>query len=431
MSQVLRPTNNGVVPEVQTSVSQQRLNVLSEQYVDLNNLRSRPTEWVAGGRPVYRRLPATGERYQVDFFNFVNESNVLSSNQTLEGVEKVGYVYTPYGESINGPTSTEVISSQGNKVLLIKAGVILWEYGKTEVLPTLIDMEVLEVLSGKYTLAYQLIYDDEPVPKLYEVSDFSLAGLPMDITSSTDSVVGWRFPPVNSFITTTALSWSNEDSYFPSYTQPTEAYLQWKVDYGQSYTKVLLRCPPGTAYEGTATLSYVDLGVFSPVSTVSVSRDSVGQFFEFTVDSPQYQTEWNVTFSSLTVSVQSVFVSGSLTLLESQAAPSPKAALVMYPANTLPRFVENTQGERVPAVYCVLAEVDVDSNFTIENVEDLRTIIHRDYEPVADWLTKPFDQDLTNLYEQVSNYSTLWMKPESCLTQEYVGLEQYQVQVEA
>ena len=431
MSQQLRPTDGGVTPEVQTATTQQTLKVLSEQYVDLNNLRSRPTEWVAGGRPIYRRLPATGERYQVNFFNFVTESNILSSNQTLEGVEKVGYVYTPYGDSINGPTSVEVIASESNQVLLVKAGVILWEYGKTEVLPTLIDLQVLDVLSGKYTLAYQLVYDDAPVPKLYEVEDFSLAGIPMDITASTDPIVGWRFSPVDAFITNTSLSWSNEDSYFASYAQPTEAYLQWKVDYSQAYTKVTLRCPPGTAYSGTATLSYVNSGVLTPVSTTSVLRDSTGQYFEFLIESPEYQTEWNVTFSSLTVSIQSVFVSGSLTLLESQAAPSPKAALVMYPAGALPKFVENTQGEKVPAVYCALANVDVSSGFTVEEIEDLRTIIHRDYEPVADWLTKPFDMDLINLYEQVSNYATLWMEPASCLTQEYVGLEKYQVQVEA
>ena len=431
MTQFLLPTDGGVVPEVQTTTATQTLNVLSEQFVQVNKLQSRPTEWVAGGRPIYRRLPATSERYQVNFFNYVVESNVLSSNLTLEGIEKVGYVYVPYGESINGPTSSEVIAADTNKVVLVKAGVILWEYGKTEVLPTLIDLEVLEVLSGKYTLAYQLVYDDAPVPKLYEVEDYSLSGVPMTVTSSTDSVVGWRFAPVNAFITNSTVSWSNEDSYFPSYAQPTQAFLQWETEYGQAYTKVVLRCPTGTAYTGTATLSYVDSPGLVPVETVSVSKDSTGQYFEFTVESPQYETGWNVTFSSLTVSVQSVLVSGSLTLLEPQAAPSPRATLVMYPANSVPKFVENTQGERVPAVYCLLADVDVDSNFEVSQVTDLRTVIHRNYEPVADWLTKPFDQDLIDLYEQVSNYSTLWMSPPVCMKQEYAGLEKYQVQVEA
>jgi hypothetical protein len=431
MSQQLNPTNGGVVPEVQTTVTQQSLNVLSEQFVDVNNLRNRNTEWSADGRPIYRRLPAVSERYQVNFFNLVSESNVLSSNKTLEGIEKVGYVYTPYGSSINGPTSAEVIASSTNKVILVKSGVILWEYGKTEVLPTLIDLEVLEVLSGKYTVAYQLIYSDDPIPKLYEVEDFSLAGIPMEITSSSDSTVGWRLSPVNAFITNTSLSWSNEDSYFPPYAQPSEAFLQWQVEYAQAYTKVVLRCPPGTAYDGTATLSYVESTDLISVSTVPVKRDSTSQYFEFLVESPEYQTSWNVTFSSPKVSIQSVFVSGSLTLLESQAAPSPRASLVMYPENSMPVFSVNAEGEKVPITYCILANVDVNSDFEITNVEDLRTIIHRDYEPVADWLTKPFDSDLINLYEQVLNYPTLWMKPSSCMGQEYVGLEKYQVQVEA
>jgi hypothetical protein len=203
------------------------------------------------------------------------------------------------------------------------------------------------------------------------------------------------------------------------------------VDYGQAYTKVTLRCPSGTAYTGTATLSYVNVTTLSPVSTVDVKKDTTGQYFEFVIDGPEYQTEWNVSFSSPSVSIQSVLVSGSLTLLESQAALAPRASLVMYPANAVPRFIENTQGERVSATYCLLANVDVNSSYEIENIEDLRTIIHRDYVPVADWLTKPFDSDLINLYEQVSTYSKSWMSPTESLKQEYASLEKYQVQVEA
>ena len=429
MSQQLLPRDNGVVPQVQTTTTTPRLNVLSRQFVETYKLQSRPTEWVPGGRPVYRRLPATSERYQVNFFNFVTESNVLSSNQTLTGVEKVGYVYTPYGDSINGPTSTEVVASSTKSTVLVKAGVILWEYGKTEVLPTLIDLRVLDVLSGKYTLAYQLVYDDAPVPKLYEVEDFSLSGTPLTVTASTDSVVGWRYPAVNAFIGN-SLPWSNEDTFYPTFAQPTTALIQWETEYTQSYSKVVLRCPSGTAYDGNATLSYVGSSGSVFVKTVSVSRDSAGQFFEFNVDKPEPQTAWNVEFSSTSVSVQSVSVSGSLTLLEPQAAPSPRAALVMYPAGALPSVVTNTVGETVPATYCVLANVGVNDNFEVESVEDLRTVIHRDYVPVADWLTKPFDQDLTDLYEQVSEYPTLWMSPSACMKQEYNGLEKYQVRVE-
>jgi hypothetical protein len=102
----------------------------------------------------------------------------------------------------------------------------------------------------------------------------------------------------------------------------------------------------------------------------------------------------------------------------------------MYPAGALPKTVINSQGEEVPATYASLAQVDIDNNFTITKIQDTREIIHRDYVPVADWLTTPFDQDLINLYEQVSDYDTLWMAPPSCLKQEYANLETDLITVE-
>lgn len=430
MSQQLTPINGGVVPEVQTATASSRLNVLSTQYIQVNNLQSRPTEWVPAGRPIYRRLPATAETYQVDFFNVVNESNIVGNTFVDRGIEEVGYVYVPYGLSINGPFSAEVVTSDTKKDLLIKSGAIVWKYGKVEVLPTIVNMEVLDVLSGKYEVAYQLVYDDSPLAKLYEVSDFALTGLPLNITASTDSVIGWRYPAVNAFLNTENIFWANEDTYFPTYSQPATAYLQWESDLGQAYKTLTLRCPSGTAYSGTATLSYVDGTTLTPVTTVSVSSDGSGQFFQFSVEEPVLQTGWNVTFSSTQVSIQSVTVSGAITLLEPQASLSPRATLVMYPVGTLPKTVLNAQGRQIPAAYCTLAEVDIDANYTVTRVQDTRSIIHRDFVPVADWLTAPFDEDLIDLYEQVSEYDPLWMAPLSCMRQEYAKLSSDQITVE-
>ena len=431
MSQQLTPINGGVVPEIQTTTAQSRLNVLSPQYIEVKGLQSRPTEWVPRGRPIYRRLPATAETYQVDFFNVVNESNITGNTFVGDAVEEVGYVYVPYGLSINGPFSVEVVTSDTKKDLLIKAGNIVWKYGKVEVLPTIVNMEVLDVLSGKYDVAYQLIYDDSPIPHLYEVSDFGLMGLPLNITASSDATIGWRYPAVNAFLNTSDNFWTNEDTYFPTYAQPSTAFLQWESELTQAYKKLVLRCPAGTAYSGTATLSYVNNSVLTPVGTVGVSSDTQGQYFQFDIEAPDLQTGWNVTFSSTSVSIQSITVTGAVTLLEPQAALSPRAALVMYSVGTLPKTVTNNQGEQVPAAYCLLAEVDVDANYTITRVQDTRSIIHRDFTPVADWLTVPFDDDLINLYEQVSGYSPLWMAPPTCMDQEYEKLTSDQIVVEA
>ena len=431
MSQQLTPINGGVLPEVQTTAASSRLNVLSPQYIDIKKLHNRPTEWVLKGRPIYRRLPATSDTYQVDFFNLINESNILGNTFIREGVEEVGYVYVPYGLSINGPFSSEVVLSDSKKDLLIKSGAIIWKYGKVQVLPTIVNLQVLDVLSGKYDVAYQLVYDDSPLPHIYEVSDFALTGLPLNITSSVDTIIGWRYPAINAFLNTSDNFWANEDTYFNPYAQPSTAYLQWESELTQAYEKLTLRCPSGTAYTGTATLSYVNGSVLTPVSTVSISSDSAGQFFGFTVEEPVLQTGWNVTFSSTNISIQSVTVSGAMTLLEPQASLSPRAALVMYPVGTLPATVQNSQGEQIPAVYCTLAEVDIDANFTVTRIQDTRSIIHRDFVPVADWLTAPFDEDLIDLYEQVSGYASLWMSPTNCMAQEYAKLFSDQIEVEA
>jgi hypothetical protein len=166
------------------------------------------------------------------------------------------------------------------------------------------------------------------------------------------------------------------------------------------------------------------------VGTTSVSKDSSGQYLEFNIEQPVLQTGWNVTFSDVKVSVQSITVSGNVTLLTPQAVASPRARLVMYPVGSLPKTVVNASQKEVPAVYASLAEVDIGRNYNVLDIDDARFMIHRDYTPVSDWLTKPFDQDLINLYEQVSGYSVLWMSPPKCLNQEYFNLRTDLVTVE-
>ena len=415
MSQQLTPTNGGLIPEVQTTLRPSRINLLSPQYIEAKNLESRPTEWVPGGRPIYRRLPAISETYQIDFFNIVPESNVGPGY-----IEEIGYVFVPWGESALGSSSVLVSVSESKGDLIVSSGNLVWKQGKTFVYPALINLEVLDVLNGKYDLAYQLIYNDEPLPYQYSVTDFALTGLPLTITASTDSITGWRYPAVNAFLDTTTLNWSTEDSYYPSYAQPTSSYIQWDSALAQSYTSITLRCPTGTAYTGTATLYYVNNGVLSEVTSSEVSSDTTGQYFTLNITEQVLQTGWRVEFSSTKISIQSITITGVITLLEKPSVSVPRASLVLYPSGTLP----------VGETFCSLAEITVNNEFQVTKLKDTREIIRRDYTPVADWLTKPFDTDLINLYEEVSTYPTTWMNPPTAMKQEYAGLTQYQVIVE-
>ena len=425
MSQQLFPVNGGVQTVQTSSTSTGRLQVLSRQYVVTKGLEERPTEWVAGGRPIYRRLPAISETYQIDFFNVVPAANTAVQAK----VEEIGYVFVPWGLGDGSANSLLVSASESKKDLLIKGGTIVWKYGNTQVLPTIVNLEVLEVDLGRYDLAYQLNYDDSPIPKLYRVEDFALVGQPLTITSSTDSVIGWRFPSVNAFLNRADRMWANQDTYLPAFAQPASSYIQWTSGLTAAYSRIQLRCPPGTVYSGTATLNYYSGTTYTLVSTVPITSDSTGQYFDFTID-PKFQTGWQIVFSSLDISIQAITVTGVVTQLEKQAAASTRAVLVLYPSGTMPKTVENASGETVPATYCTLATVEVSPAFKVSSITDSRYVIHRDYQPVADWLTLPFDEELINLYEQVEDYSNLWLAPPSCLKQEYLALEQDQIIIE-
>ena len=424
MSQQLVPINGGI-QEVQTTVFQQGLTVLSPQYIQVNGLEGRPTQWVLGGRPIYRRLPGTSETYQIDFFNIAPARNTAVAVE----YEEIGYVYIPWGAPETGANTLKVSLSESKKDLLISNGTIVWKYGNTEVLPVIESLPIVEVLPGSYELAYQLIYDDSPIQKLYEVKDFALTGQPLTITSSTDSIIGWRYTPLNAFLNSSDRFWANKDTFFPSYAQPTQSFIQWTSTLASSYSKIVLRCPANTAYSGTATLNYYDGNNYTLVKEVEIGRDSDGQFFEFNID-PRFQTGWQVVFSSLDVSIQSILVSGVVTLVEKQAAQSSRATLVMYPIGTSPKTVKNADGIVVPATYCSLAYLDVGPGYQVDRLEDTRFIIKRDYQPVSDWLTLPFDENLIDFYEQVSNYPSFWMAPPSCLKQEYASLTKNQIKVE-
>jgi len=426
MSQQLIPIDGGV-QTIQTSTQGRTISTLSDQSIEVKNLRTRETEWIPGGRPIYRRLPAVSETYQVNFFDIIPASNTAIQ---LDTVQDVGYVFIPWGEGIFGPTSLEVVASATFENLIVKSGQVVWKYGTIAVPPTILNLQELDFDSGRYLVAYQLSYDDSPVEHLYQVNDYLLTGTKLLITSSTDSVIGWRYPALNAFLSSDTF-WSNQDSYFPPSTQPTSTFLEWVSgdDLPSAFSKVVLRCPSGSSFSGSATLSYVLSSGPQEVVTASVSLDDTSQYFEFLIPSPSFQTGWRVDFTDLNMKIQTITVSGIVTKMTKKAGASSRCALSIYPENAVPNTVTNTNGEEIPVTYCNLAFIDVGSDYLLQDIQDIRPIIHREYKPVADWLTKPFDEELIDFYEQFSGYSVLWMNPVVCMSQEYPSLELYGVEL--
>ena len=408
MSQQLVPINGGM-QQVVTTTSRVTTDLLSPQYIIANSLQSRPTEWVPGGRPIYRRLPATSETYQIDFFNIVSPPDTAVEAR----LEDIGYVYVPFTENSEGPTSIFVTSSDSSQDLLIRGGRIVWKNGGVQVYPALVNLENLLVGEGSYFLAYELLFDNPVEQKVYSVNNFALTGQPLTITSSTDEIIGWRYPGINAFLNTTTTFWSTNDSFFPSYAQPTESVLQWESPLGAAYSNIVLRCPVGTAATATAELFYITSGGVEILAASALPLvDSASQYYEFVMQSPAFNTGWKVVWSNLNVAIQSITVSGAVTLGKRSSVPSTKASLVLYPQHAIP----------FTSTFCPLANISVDNSYNITSIQDIRFVIRRDYVPVADWLTRFFDDNLINLYEQVLEYPKNWMNPPTCMKQEYVAL---------
>lgn len=418
MSQQLSSLTGGVVP-VQAGITTSSVKVLSPQYVGAKNLESRPTEWVPKGRPIYRRLPAVGETYQVEFF--------------ADG--EIGYVYIPWGNGLTGPGSLAVQKISDTSIL-ISSGAIIWKYGSNPVNSTLVDFTQINLESGRYVVCYELVYDDAPLLNQYGVQNFSLKGQPLDIFSSTDSINGWRYPAVNAFLNEENLFWSTYDMNVDVSVLPTQAILGWASENPSAYGEIKVKFLKDSLipYSSTPVLEYLVNGswVFATNGVYSLEEEEL--YTKFTINEPTFNNGWRIIWEGVTVPklrVQDVLVTGSITIETKPSGPGTYASLALYPENSLPRTTVNTLGEEVPATYCELAIIDVNEYFEVsDKIEDIRYIIHRDYKPVSDWLTIFWDENLTNLYEQVNHYPETWMNPLTSLEQEYGYLETFNITVQ-
>ena len=408
---------------------------LSEQYKRAKNLRVRPTEWNPAGRPIYGRLPAASEKYQEEFF--------------AEGGQ--GYVLISPGGDIFGPGSLHVGESENLDALLIENGVIVWKEGTTPVYRAVVDFKELEVEDGRYLVCYQLLYDDAPEPLPFLVTDYSLAGLDfnvMDSASLSFNKVGadaqdpWPFPGSYAFAPSGAgLTWRNYLDVInqephsssgtkpgvPEYAQPLLAELQWdsplpwKLDTIRVRTTLSTNVPPCSYYTSTGDPD----SPWTIVQTQEAQVDSEGYYWEFLTDMvPQnsWKLDWPI---GSKVDAYGITVSGTLYLLARPTTERARAQLAIYPTNLVPKDES----------LCRLAIISVDNyrltrkpNGQLWN-EDIRDIVRRDFEPIANWLTIYWDKQLIGLWEKVKGFSPLFMAPPTLLKQEYYGLEAYGIDV--
>ena len=95
----------------------------------------------------------------------------------------------------------------------------------------------------------------------------------------------------------------------------------------------------------------------------------------------------------------------------------------------MPSSFKNSLGEDVPLIFCSLGYVDVNSQSLVESITDTRQIVNIGFEPVSEWLTRPWDDNLMQNFQQVSAYSELWMNPQVAMKQEYLALSADSIEI--
>jgi len=422
MSQTLTPIDGGR-KDIVTSTSSPGI-YLSKQYVSAFGLQSRPSEWYTSGRPIYDRLPQASGNYKIPFGSD----------------EYDAFVYIPLGESSLGRKSLNVVSSgDNNEFLTIQAGNVVWRKGTIPMNPVIINLEELGMWNTKYLLAYRMYFDDSPRVFQYEVEEFSLIGQDLAVSSSTEDLPGWRYTSDLAFSGIESRPWSNLDPMFPD--EQNSAFLEWQFPYSQSLTRLKLRCPSGKVASGSATLftmvcedppeegEYCQNYSWLYEEVTTPAQDELGFYYEFIFPEASVNKGWRVQWESQDVSIHRILVDGVVSLKRTPEEGVSVSELVAFPENSAPDSIDTGEGGTVRATYCNLALVDVDREFKVSKITDLRQIVSTDYTPISDWLTQPWDDNLSEFFRVFNSYTPLWMNPVSAMKEEYRKLTEKSVEV--
>jgi hypothetical protein len=367
--------------------------VLSDQFIEVNNLTLRKTELSESkGRPIYDRLPSSSERYK----SWFNES------------PEVGYVLIREEISSTGPGSLLVSGIPGGNSLLVSGGETVWEFGTISHEPVYLDLGRLGINSSQYLIAYQMQHGKNEQSVYRDVKKEVITGIPLIVKSSSDDILGWRHNPNNVFTEDNNRVWKNYDPLFPN--QPSEAFLDWQSEREIFVEELEVICP--RPLDGPP--SYAELWAEGQkVSYSQFAKDS--HSYSFPISTPVVGKNWRIDWGGgSNIEVSGIEISGKLPSIYIPSTSVMMINLVVYPLHSQP--TDNF-------VYCPLATFSTDDKGKlISEVQDLRNMVYNKYEPVADWLTLPWDDMIKEMYYKSSNYPDLFMDPRRAMLHNYLNL---------
>lgn len=363
--------------------------VLSEEAKKALHIRPTPTVWgYETLRPIYNRLPAVEEAYQVGFEQ--DQARVYIDPKKKRSV---------------GIGTLEVTRDEDNfGILRVQNGTITWRKGSIEVQPITVDTNRLNAGAGLQVGVYQLVYkivpnnavDTSPIPGYSEtiVKNSLLSDAYLEFSSSD-----LAFPFYDYYAVSTV---HPEDSWRPSLNGDAGSYengASFNLDFGSSVKTEQLKVVADASLPSTAigALYSSDNGIKWDLQFQALARNNRWTF-EISKTRNQYLKTF---FWDGKVSIENFEFTGSAFIEDRRVSEDLSTVVPVVQS-----LYEAVEGE-----YIMLATFEVKSVGSVTQLRDRRSVSYNKYQPVASWLTQFQDDNLRCLFDDVTKYDTMYMGP--------------------
>ena len=377
---VARQTTTGyVVPKVP-----------SEEALKVLNLEPVRTVWGWDtGKPIYERLPAISQQYQLGY----------------DKDQAYAYIEPQFGTML-GPGSLEPgILESDFSMLVVESGTITWKKGQVEVTRLEIDVSTLDngkgLLPGEYQVGYLLTYDktaetsDVPGFGLAYVSDGTLADAAVNFGSDRE---GEAHPDYYALT-----DWRPETAWWPdniAAAGPYEEGCWFTIDFQASVLAEHFRITPDPELPATAKLAVYHSDDAIIWHECTQAQPANGEWNAILSEEHKHRY-WRLFFWDGEASISEIYYTGEAYFPDNRSAADWTIATPYL----------DGKYEDVPGDYYLIAEFTVGDERTITELGDQRRTIDRKYEPVAEWLTSFQDLQLRCQFENIERYAELYMAP--------------------
>lgn len=368
---------------------QQKSSVYSEEALKALNIRPVKTVWGWDHlRPIYNRLPAIEEGYQIGY---------------TEDQPRV-YIDPSKNRAI-GVSTMEVTRDERNfGTLHVESGTITWKEGYIDTEPLTIDTNALNQGFGLPVGFYQLVYrivpksevETSPIPGHYlvEVDGEGLADAYLEFASSTQVAPYYDYYAIDEVQTTKA--------WRPALDGSTGGYSEgtsYSLDFGAPVrTKELVVKGESSALTTAKGALYVsDDGIKWDLQLQTES--SFGQW-EFDI-SKWYNRYVRAFFWDGRASIDNFKFTGSAYFKDRRVSEDQSIAIPI-----VQDLYEAIEGDHL-----MLATFEIRNVGSIVNLADRRQVSYHKHQPVSAWLTQFQDDSLRCLFDDITKYDELYMAP--------------------